>query len=58
MHLVWFSSEPTLIGTKSNNINKTRLSYYYVTTRLVYLVGLCWFKQNVAEKYVMLGFNC
>ena len=25
----------------------TRLSYYNVTTRLVDLVGLCWFKQNL-----------
>ena len=28
----------------------TRLSYYNVTTRLVYLVGLCWFKQNLAQQ--------
>ena len=30
--------------------NKTRLSYYNVTTSLVDLVGLCWFKQNLAQK--------
>ena len=28
----------------------TRLSYYNVTTRFVDLVGVCWFKQNLAEK--------
>ena len=28
----------------------TRLSYYNVTTRLVDLVGLCWFKRNLAQK--------
>ena len=29
---------------------ETRLSHYNVTTRLVDLVGLCWFKQNLVEK--------
>ena len=28
----------------------TRLSSYNVTTRLVDLVGLCWFRQNLVEK--------
>ena len=28
----------------------TRLSYYNVTTKLVDLVGLRWFKQNLAQK--------
>ena len=28
----------------------TRLSYYNVTTRLVDLVGLCWFYKNLTEK--------
>ena len=35
---------------------KTRLSYYNVTTRLVDLIGLCWLKQYLMEKYVRLGF--
>ena len=34
----------------SNNSDVDRLSYYNVTTRLVDLVGLCWFKQNLTEK--------
>ena len=37
-------------------LNFTRLSYYNVTTRLVDLVGLCWFKQNVAEKICYVRF--
>ena len=36
----------------------TSLSYYYVTNRSVDLVGLNWLKQNLVNKYVMLGFNC
>ena len=31
-------------------IRKTRLSYYNVTTRLVDLVGFCWFYKNLTEK--------
>ena len=31
-------------------LETTRLSYYNVTTRLVDLVGLCWFKPNLSEK--------
>ena len=34
----------------SNISDVDRLSYYNVTTRLVDLVGLCWFKQNLTEK--------
>ena len=39
---------PTLIVL----LNKTKLSYYNVTTRLVDLVGFCWLKQNLVDKYV------
>ena len=34
----------------SSEIRNTRLSYYNVTTRLVNLVGLCWFYKNLMEK--------
>ena len=39
-----------LIEYSSEGKYKLRLSYYNVATRLVDLVGLCWFKQNLAEK--------
>ena len=37
-------------AAKIMTTTRTRLSYYNVTTRLVDLVGLCWFKQNLAGK--------
>ena len=49
--LYYFFSWGLLVETKFISTNMlTRLSYYNVTTRLVDLVGLCWFYKNLTEK--------
>ena len=41
---------PTILFYLKYDIVHTRLSYYNVTTRLVDLVGLCWFLKELMEK--------
>ena len=55
-HFARFITEKTktlLVSNINSSIiaikNKTRLSYYNVTTRLVDLVGLFWLKQNLVD---------